>query len=109
MEPWICSIRPENFNEEVILEKKPVLLVCMTQDDDFSRQWEVLKTVAQRYEEELKVGLLAQDSTERFKKRLQISGTPTFLLMKEGREIGRILGIIDQESLTTLIDQHLSA
>ena len=109
MEPWFCSIRPENFTEEVIVEKKPVLLVCMAHDDGFSKQLKVLKDVTERYEKELKVGLLAQDSMEIFKKRLLIIGTPTFLLMREGKEIIRILGVSDQGTLTTLIDQHLSA
>ena len=109
MEPWLCSIRPENFTEEVIVEKKPVLLVCMAHDDRFSKQLKVLKAVAERYEKELKVCLLVQDSMEIFKKRLQIIGTPSFLLMREGKEINRILGVSDQEALTNLIYQHLSA
>jgi thioredoxin-like negative regulator of GroEL len=108
MEHWICSIRPENFTEEVILEKKLVLLTCMANDDSFSKQMKVLQNVAQRYEIELKVGLLAQDSMETFKKRLQFTGTPTYLLMWEGKEIYRILGVIDEGTLTNLINQHLS-
>ncbi len=109
MDPWVCSIRPENFTKDVILEKKPVLLVCMAYDDSFSRQFKVLQNVAQKYEKELKVGLVAQDSMEIFKKRLQISGTPTFLLMSDGKEIGRILGVSSQEALFHFIDQHRSA
>jgi thioredoxin-like negative regulator of GroEL len=108
MKSWISSIRPENFTEEVILEKKPVLLICLDGDESSARQLRVLQDVAQRYERELKVGLLAQDSLETFKRKLQISGTPTFLLMLEGKEIGRVLGIIGEELLTNLIDQHIS-
>jgi thioredoxin-like negative regulator of GroEL len=109
MRPWICSIRPENFTEKVILEKKPVLLVCMERDDSFFKQLTVLQNVAERYEKELKVGLLSQDSMETFKRKLKIVGTPTFLLMLEGKEISRFLGVIDQKTLTDLIDKHLSA
>ena len=108
MEPWIRSIRPENFMDEVVLVKKPVLLICMPDDDSFSRQLKILQSVAEKYEKELKVGLLAQDSMAIFKKRLQIIGTPTFLLMSEGKEISRILGVSDRETLTHLVDQHLS-
>jgi thioredoxin-like negative regulator of GroEL len=109
MKPWVCSIRPENFIEEVILEKKPVLLICMDHDDIFSEQLTVLQNIAERYGKELKVGLLAQDSKETFKKKLQIIGTPTFLLMMEGKEISRFLGVINQKTLTDFIDKHLSA
>ena len=108
MEPWIRSIRPDNFTEEVILEPKPLLIICLAQDDGFSRQLTVLQDIARRYEKEIKVGLLAHDSLEICKKKLQIVGTPTFLLMKEGREIDRILGVSDKETLTHLIDRHLS-
>jgi thioredoxin-like negative regulator of GroEL len=108
MDPWVCSIRPENFNEEVLLEKRLVLLVCMADDDNFSKQVKILEHVAARFGKELKVGLLAQDSLDIFKKRLQIIGTPTFLLMMEGKEISRILGVSDEQTLTNLIDQHLS-
>jgi thioredoxin-like negative regulator of GroEL len=106
MKQWICSIRPENFTEEVILEKKPVLLICMTRDESFSRQLQILQNVARKYEEELKVGLLDQDSLETFKRKLQFTGTPTFLLMTEGQEISRILGVSDEKTLTNLIDRH---
>jgi thioredoxin-like negative regulator of GroEL len=108
MAPWVCSIRPENFEEEVLFEKKVVLLVCAADDDSFSKQLKVLENVAARYEKILKVGLLAQDSLEIFKKRLKIIGTPTFLLMMEGKEVSRILGVSDELTLTNLIDQHLS-
>lgn len=109
MESWIRSIRPDNFNEEVILEKEPLLIVCLAQDDGYTRQLKVLQYIAERYEKEIKVGLLAQDSLEICKKKLRIIGTPTFLLMKEGKEIGRVLGVSDQETLTHLLDRYLSA
>jgi len=107
MEPWVCSIGPENFTAEVILETKPVLLICMAHDDSFSRQLKVVQNVGKKFEKELKVGLVAQDSLEIFKKRLQISGTPTYLLMREGQEISRVLGVSDEETLTHLINQCL--
>jgi thioredoxin-like negative regulator of GroEL len=109
MESWICSIRPENFAEEVILEKTPVLLICLARDDSFSTQLTVLQDIAKKYGRELKVGLLAQDSMKTFKERLRIVGTPTFLLMIEGKEINRILGVSDRKVLTELIDKHLPA
>lgn len=108
MENLVYSMRPENFTQDVLLETKPVLLVCMAKDDSYARQMKALQNIAQRYKKELKVGLLAQDSMEIFKKRLQIIGTPTFLLMWEGQELSRILGVTDEETLTNLIDRHLS-
>ena len=109
MKPWVCSIRPENFTQEVVLEKKPVLLICMAHDDIFSKQLKVLQNVAEKYDKELKVGLLAEDALETFKKKLAIFGTPTFLLMLEGKEVSRILGVSEEEAISNLVNKHLSA
>jgi len=109
MEPWIRSIRPDNFTEEVVLETKPLLIICLAQDDGFAGQLTILQDIARRFAKEIKVGLLAQDSMEICKRKLQIIGTPTFLLMKNGGEVGRILGRADQETLTHFIVRHLPA
>jgi hypothetical protein len=37
----IGLIRIENFDQEVVAEKKPVLLLCMPHDEEFSKQEEV--------------------------------------------------------------------
>ena len=31
----VCLIRSENFEQEVIAEKRPVLLLCMPRDEEF--------------------------------------------------------------------------
>lgn len=107
METLICSIRPENFNEEVLAEEKPLLIGCLARDDSYERQLKILSNVAGEYRKRLKVGLLAQDTLEICKKKLQITGSPTFILMKGGREISRVLGISDQAMLVHLIELHL--
>ena len=103
MEPWLNSVRPENFIQDVILESKPVLLVCLTRDDSYTGVMTAVRNIAMRFEKILKVGVLAQDSVDIFKKRLNITGTPTFLLMLEGKEAGRILGMCSEEMLADSI------
>lgn len=90
-------------------ETKLLLIICLAQDDGFASQLTILQDVARRYEKEIKVGLLAQDSMEICMRKLQIIGTPTFLLMTKGKEVGRILGRSDQETLTHFILRHLPA
>jgi hypothetical protein len=46
---------------------------------------------------------LEEGLLERFKKNYSVVGTPTFLLLVEGKERGRMLGLADQEMLTDLI------
>ena len=105
METLIRLIRPENFEQEVVTEKKPVLLLCMPRDEEFPNQLKVIENIARRYSEELKVGLLQEEFIEAFKKNYEILGTPTFLILVEGKERRRWLGLADQETLTDLISQ----
>ncbi|PKN69941.1 MAG: hypothetical protein CVU54_07885 [Deltaproteobacteria bacterium HGW-Deltaproteobacteria-12] len=103
MDNLIQLITPDNFSEEVIYEKKPVLLFCMPQDDDFSSQIKSITDIARHYGTELKVGYLEEDSIEIFKKRLGFSGTPTYLFFLEGKEINRLLGLTDHTRLEKFV------
>ena len=103
MKTLVSLIRSENFEQEVITEKRPVLVLCMPRDEEFPKQVEVIEVIARKYSTELKVGLLQEDFIEAFKKNYSVVGTPTFLILVEGKERGRMLGLADQEMLTDLI------
>jgi thioredoxin-like negative regulator of GroEL len=105
METLVSLIRPENFEREVIGEKKPVLLLCMPRDEEFPNQLKVIEAVARKYRMELRVGVLEEEFIEAFKKNYRVIGTPTFLLLVEGKERGRMLGLADYQMLTNLISQ----
>ena len=105
METLIRLIRPENFEQEVVTEKKPVPLLCMPRDEEFPNQLKVIENIARKYSEELKVGLLQEEFIEAFKKNYEILGTPTFLILVEGKERRRWLGLANHRMLTTLISQ----
>ena len=105
METLVRFIRPENFGQEVISEKRPVLVLCMPRDDEFPKQLKVIQNIAAEYRQELKVGILAEEFIEAFKKSYSVVGTPTFLLMVEGKERARMLGLADREMLMNLISQ----
>ena len=101
----IQTIRPENFCDEVISEPKIVLLLCMPHDEAFPRQQRVLEEIAGIYRERIKVVLPEEAFIEVFKKNLNIVGTPTFLILKRGKEIARVWGESDKETLIqTLLD-----
>lgn len=96
-------IQPENFEQEVKAEKKPLLVLCMPQDDQFPQQMKIVEEIAVRHGPKLKVGLVQEDYIETFKQNYGFWGTPTFLILVEGQEKGRMLGLADQEMLTDLI------
>ena len=105
MTTWVHLIRPENFEQEVIAEKKPVLLLCMPRDEELPNQLKVMEDIARRYGQELKVGVLQEEFIEAFKREYGVVGTPTFLMLVEGKEKNRMLGLADRETLTDLISQ----
>lgn len=105
METLVTFIRAENFEREVIGEKKPVLLLCMPRDEEFPKQLKVLEDIATAYIQKLKIGILEEGVIEAFKKSYGVIGTPTFLLLVEGKERARMLGLADREMLTGLISQ----
>jgi thioredoxin-like negative regulator of GroEL len=107
METLVSLIRPDNFEREVVAEKKPVLLLCMSWGEEFPKQLKVMEDIARKYSEELKVVLLEEEFIEAFKKNFGILGTPTFLILVEGKERRRWLGLADQKTLTDLISHSI--
>lgn len=103
----IHQIRSENYIKEVANERKTVLLLCMTRDDEFHWQMQIVENIARRYLNKLKVVLLDEHSMEASKKDLGIAGTPTFLILKKGKEISRLLGMSDLALLRKFIDQAM--
>ena len=103
----ITTIRSDNFGLEVIEEKRPVLLACPHRYFEFSEQIEVLKSVAKRYGEALKVCMLSEDFIRAFSEKFGIEGAPTFLILNAGEEINRMLGNADKETLIAFISQTL--
>jgi hypothetical protein len=103
MNTLLCLIRPDNFMQEVMLSQKPVLLLCMPFDEEFCAQLKIAERVAIERAGQLKVGLLEEAFLDTFKKNLQITGTPTFLIMFQGKEQSRMIGLADRQSLADFV------
>jgi hypothetical protein len=99
----IHLITRDNFTEEVISEKRPILFLCMPQDDDFPSQLKSMEIIANRHGSWLKVALLGDAFIENFKKELDVAGTPTFLIFHEGEEKNRMLGLADHNGLEQFV------
>lgn len=100
---FIDTIRPETFGDKVISESKIVLLLCMPHDEAFPRQQRVLEEIAELYKERIKVVLPEEAFLDVFKKNLNVVGTPTFLILKSGKEIARIWGESDKVTLIQIL------
>lgn len=96
-------IDEHNFESAVVGEEQPVLLLCMPRDDQFPEQIDILMRAVAGYSGCLKAGLLHESFISSFKKRYNIPGTPTFLILEQGREKNRSLGLADEQMLVRMI------
>lgn len=101
--PEIHTICEDNFATAIMSEKKPVLLLCMPRDDQFAKQMDIVTQTVAKYEAPIKIALLDESFIGSFKKKYRVPGTPTYLILKEGKEISRSLGLTDEQMLRTLI------
>ncbi len=101
----IHFIGEHNFETAVVGEEKPLLLLCMPRDDQFAQQVNIVMETAAKYDGRLKVGLVDESFIGPFKKRYNVLGTPTFLILEQGREKNRSLGLADEQMLTALIGE----
>ncbi len=101
-------IRRENFEQEVVCERKPVLILCMLRTEEFPNQLSILEKIGRKYGEQLKAALLDEAFIESFKKNYRFVGTPIFLLLVEGKEKKRFLGLADPEKMMDLIAVYLA-
>ena len=92
-----------NFQEQI---KKGVTLV------DFYADWcgpcrmmtPVLQQVATQNQGKAKVGKINIDDAQRIASESQVTSIPTLILYKEGKEVGRLVGLRDAKAIQQFID-----
>jgi thioredoxin 1 len=98
----IKELTEENFHKEIA---KGVTLV------DVFADWcgpcrmlaPVLKRVAKDVEGKATVAKLDIDDAQKIATQLQVTSVPTMILFKDGKEVGRIVGLKDEEAVKGFI------
>ena len=103
MKSSICVICENNFSQEVINERRPLLLLCIGKDDNYKNQLELTERMSILYGDLLKFGRLEESFLAAFKKKYKVIGTPTYLILLKGEERNRFLGLTDEKDLTDFI------
>lgn len=101
------KIVPDNFDSEVIKEKKPVLLVCIHHDENEEEKILILNSLANSNNKNLKICLLEESQGKTIMKHYKIDGTPTYLIFKKGRIRDKILGNVDVDTLHSFVNQYV--
>lgn len=99
----LTRIDLDNFDLEILKERRPVLLTCVRGEAGYKEQMEIVEGVSRAYVDKVKVCLLDEDFMRAFQEKLGVKGTPTFLVFRGGIEVGRMLGQASQESLKAFL------
>lgn len=102
MTSQIKHLDDENFSSEVA---KGVTLV------DFFADWcgpcrmmtPIIEEIASSLSGKIKVGKLDIDSSQKTTAQYQVTSIPTLILFKEGKEVKRVVGLKDADSLKKLL------
>ncbi len=95
----IKHISEEEFNSEVISSNIPVLV-------DFSAGWcgpcrtiaPVVDKMAEEFDNRVKIVKIDIDESPQLAQQYEIRGVPTFVFLKNGKEMERVVGVSLNES-----------
>ncbi len=99
----IIKVNSQNFEEEVIKSEKPVLI-------DFYADWcgpcKMLSPIIDEIAEEnseIKVVKVNVDDAQDLAMKYQVMSIPTLVVIKNGEEVNRSVGLIDKSQVLNLI------
>ena len=105
MNKKIKEIEVLNFDSgitSIISARLPVLAAYLVQGYEYVEQLKVLQGIADKYRNVIKTYIIEEDSVVTARK-LSIEGSPTFIFFYKGKEIGRMLGEADDNTLNDFI------
>lgn len=105
----VKELTVDNFEEEVANSKTPLII-------DFFADWcgpcqmmkPVFESVSKEYTGKLKFLKLDTQAESGLAAKFSIQGIPAFVILNNGKEVGRIVGYMDEDSFKVKIDAVLS-
>lgn len=98
-----------NFNEEVLKSSTPVFV-------DFWAPWcgpcqimgPIVEAMAKEYEgKNIKIGKCNVDENPEIASKYNIMSIPSFLVFKNGEAVDQVVGGVQKEKLTAMVDKQL--
>lgn len=100
----VVNLNENNFEEEVLNSEKTVLI-------DFWASWcgpcrmmsPVVDGIAEEMGETVKVCKINIDEERNLAVKYNVMSIPTFVVIKNGKEVGRSVGVQDKEELASML------
>ena len=100
----LVNLNSENFTKEVLEEEKPVLI-------DFWAEWcgpcrmmaPVVDEIAESMQDSVKVCKVNIDENQELAEKYEVMSIPTFIVIKNGKETGRTIGVQPKEQLLKIL------
>ncbi len=100
----VITVNNENFEKEILESRMPVLL-------DFWATWcgpcrmmsPVVDEIAESMSTSIKVGKINIDECPNLAEKYGVMSIPTFIVLKNGTEAGRTVGVQSKEDIVKLL------
>ncbi len=99
----VKKIEPQAFDMELQNSSEPFLVAFLKRNERFREQSKILDETSSKHGDALRCYLYDTDYLETAMRRFFVKGTPTFLLFSGGREVSRLIGESDRETLDEFI------
>ncbi|MCJ2165067.1 MULTISPECIES: thioredoxin family protein [unclassified Pseudodesulfovibrio] len=103
----IKTIEPQAFDLELQSHGEPFLVAFLKRNERFAFQTEIMDTICKSHGNTVRCFLYDSDYLDTAMERFSVEGTPTFLLFSQGREVNRLIGESDDETLDEFIRECL--
>ena len=102
----VVEVTDTNFEEEIVQSKLPVIV-------DFWAEWcapckmisPVVDEIAKELEGEVKVSKINVDENTKAAVDLSVMNIPTLVFFKDGKEVGRVAGVVSKKELLKKIEE----
>ena len=100
----VITLNKDNFEEEVLKSENMVLVDCGASWCGPCRMMSpVIDQVAEEMGDNIKVGKINIDEERNLALQYDVMSIPTFIVFKDGREIGRSVGVQDKEEIKGML------
>jgi hypothetical protein len=96
-----------NTVETMLIEEETVLIACLRNDADHHKILDKIKPIAVFTGPDLRVCYAMEDLLPYFENRYMVMGTPTFLLIRQGKLLDSVIGGISAQDLLAWIRKYM--